>query len=166
MKTIDLEQFLACKDGLAFAQSKSSLIEAWNTCERGDWMLCFARILGCPLHLFTLTKGKCAETVIHLMHDERSINAVKVAIDFGNGRASREELDAAYCAADAAADAATDAAYCAAASAADADSDSDAVAVYAAYAAGGAYCTEKENLLQTSNICREILTDFIKSKIT
>jgi hypothetical protein len=36
MKITDLKQLHACKDGYEFAQSKSSLLEAWNTCERGD----------------------------------------------------------------------------------------------------------------------------------
>ena len=175
MTTIDLEKITTCKDGLAFVQSKSSLIEAWNTCERGDWMLWAAHKLDCPLQLLTLAKAKCAETVIHLMKDERSINAVKVAIDFGNGRASREELDAAYCAVYAAADAATDAAYCAVYAAADAaDAAADAASASAAAAsshdadsasASAAADAEKENQLQTANVCREILTDFIKSKI-
>ena len=201
MKTIDLEKLNACEDGLAFAQSKSSLIEAWNTCERGDWMLWSAAKLNCPLQLLTLAKAKCAETVIHLMHDERSIKAVKVAIDFGNGVASREELDAAADDADAAAyadddyaasyaaaydsyydadiaanaytaisaDAAADAAAYAAADddyAISADATADASAYASAYAAYAAYAAaEKENQLQTANICREILTDFIKSKI-
>ena len=107
MKTnIDLKQLAPCEDGYKFAQSKNSLIEAWNTCERGDWMLWFAQKLNCPLQLLTLAKGKSAETVIHLMKDERSRKAVKVAIDFGNGVATREELYDAADAADAAYDAA------------------------------------------------------------
>jgi hypothetical protein len=55
------------------------------------------------------------------MKDERSIKAVDVAIAFGEGKASREELDiaaassaTAYAAADAAVYAAADAAVCAA----------------------------------------------------
>jgi hypothetical protein len=103
-------------------------------------MLWFAQKLDCPLQLLTLAKGKCAETVIHLMRDERSINAVKVAIAFGNGLTTRGELDATY---------AANVAY---AAAADVTTDSYVTA-------------KKANQLKTANICREILTDFIKSKI-
>src|SRR5690554_258351 len=144
MKITDLKQLEPCENGYKFAQSKNSLIDAWETCERGDWMLWFAQKLNCPLQLLTLAKGRCAETVIHLMRDERSRKAVEVAIDFGNGVATREELYAAACAADAAktaAYAASDyAAEYAAKIAANAASDyeADAAAAYAADAAADA----------------------------
>ncbi len=143
-------------------------MEAWNACERGDWMLWAAQKLGCPLPLLTLAKGLCAETVIHLMHDKRSRNAVKVAIDFGNGVASREELYAAAVVADAVAANAANAAYAAAAYAAvdyAADAVANAAADAAAYDAADADAARKENQLKTANICREVLTDFIKSKL-
>ena len=214
MKTnIDLKKLAPCESGYKFAASKNSLIEAWNTCERGDWLLWFAQKLGCPLQLLTLAKGRCAETVISLMCDKRSRKAVEVAIDFGNGNASRIELYAAACAAyDAAANAASYASdYAAAEYAAKAafyaasDYEADAAAKAAAYATNCAYdvnyadeyaakaafyaasdyaadeaanaaaCADaadaaadaarKENQQQTANICREILTDFIKSKL-
>ena len=198
MEAKDLKTLNACEGGYLFAATKSSLLEAWETCERGDWMLWFAQKLNCPLQLLSLAKGKCAGTVIHLMKDEISINAVKVAIDFGNGIATRKELNAAayaaFTASDAAARAAAayaddaasdtaayaaaaaayaDAAYAAAAAAAYADDAASDTAAYAAaaYAAAAAAddaaagAASKENQLQTANICREILTDFIKSKI-
>ena len=187
MKTTDLKKLNPCESGYKFAKSKNSLLEAWNTCERGDWMLWFAQKLDCPLQLLTLAKATCAETVIHLMRDERSRNAIKVAIDFGNGIATREELYAAASASAASyaaaanayaadADAANAASYAAAnAYAADADAANAAAnaASYAAsYAAAAnadadadAAAAKKENQLKTANICREILTDFIKSKL-
>jgi len=201
----DLKQLEPCESGYEFAQSKNSLIEAWETCERGDLMLWFASKLECPLRLLTLAKATCAETVIHLMRDDRSRNAVKIAIDFGNGVASREELDAASDAAsDAADDAAADAfasytaansnAAYAAYTAANADASADIAAdiaadacaayyvdadtdtyadayadaaydTYAEAAEAAADAARKENQLKTANICREILTDFIKSKL-
>jgi hypothetical protein len=187
MKTnIDLKQLAPCESGYKFAQSKNSLIDAWETCERGDWMLWFAQKLNCPLQLLTLAKATCAETVIHLMKDPRSRKAVEVAIDFGNGNASREELyaaaTAAYAAAEYAARASANAAAEYAAKAAFyAASDYEAgAAAYAAYdAAANAAATDfdadaayadadaarKENQALTANICREILGDFIKSKL-
>ena len=152
-------------------------VEAWETCDRGDRMLEFAQKLNCPLQLLTLAKATCAATVVHLMCDKRSRKAIKVAIDFGNGNASREELMAAACAADAAADAAAasaeDAAEYAAKAAAYAalDHEADAAAFAAANAAASAFAdaaadaAKKANQQQTANICREILTDFILSKL-
>ena len=179
MKTNILKELNPCEDGYKFAKSKNSLLDAWETCERGDWLLWFAQRLGCPLKLLTLTKGLCAKTVMHLMQDKRSRQAVKVAIDFGNGNASREELFAAAYAAHAAANAAAAKAtdhtaeyeYAAkAAYAAAADCTADDAAAYAGYAAYTAAdyidAEKKANQLKTANICREILTDFIKSVLT
>ena len=68
-----------------------------NTCERGDWILwLFVRMNPSSLLELTLAKAHCANTVRHLMKDARSIKAVDVAIAFGEGRATREELDAAF----------------------------------------------------------------------
>ena len=71
-------------------------------CHRGDWLLWLAEKVDIGLQPLTLAKGHCANTVRHLMKDERSINAVDVAITFGEGKASREELSAAAYAAAAA----------------------------------------------------------------
>ena len=78
--------------------------EVVASCHRGDWLLWLAKRVDADFQLFTLAKGHCANTVRHLMKDDRSINAVDVAIAFGEGKATREELDTA-------ADAAADAAY-------------------------------------------------------
>ena len=67
----------------------------------------------------------CARQNYHLLTDERSRKAIEVAEAFVNGEASKDELTAAYTAADAAAYAAADAA---------ADADADAAAAYAAAA--------------------------------
>ena len=91
----------ACKDAREWAGDKS-WEEIYNTCHRGDWLLwLFKRTNPDDLQLLTLAKGHCAKTVRHLMKDERSIKAVDAAIAFGEGKISRDELDAA--AADAAA---------------------------------------------------------------
>jgi hypothetical protein len=96
------------------------------------------------------------------MTDERSLNAVDVAIAFGEGKATREELDAAaytaYAAADgsgaaAAAAAATDAAT----DAADAAAATATAVAYAAYAAS--------NRQQTADICREYIGESLIQKV-
>jgi hypothetical protein len=90
------------------------------------------------LRKLTLAKARCAKLVLHLMKDERSKNAVKVAEMYGLGKATRQDLDkAAAAAADAyayAADAAY-AAYAAADAFAAAAADAAYAFAYAAYAA-------------------------------
>jgi len=90
-----LEKNHACKEYFDFAKDLT-LEEFLNTCERGDWILwLFARMNQNSLRELTLAKGHCANTVREFMEDERSTRAVDVAIAFGEGKATREELDAA-----------------------------------------------------------------------
>ena len=171
----------ACQEAKDWAGDKT-WEEVYNTCHRGDWLLwLLQRTNPNDLQLLTLAKGNCANTVRHLMKDERSIKAVDAAIAFGEGRISREELDEA---ADAAADAgyaaawaadavwAARAAYYAAANdyaacaayyaAADADdaatyaARADAAATYAARADAAAVARQ-ENQQLTADICRKYL---------
>ena len=143
MKT-EIEKYHPCEDAVEFRRQYATFADAWAACPRGDWMLWIAKKAGVNLRTLTLAKGLCAETVIHLMKDERSRNAVRVAIAYGKGEATDEELSAAR-AAYAAARAAYPAAYAAAYAAAD-----------AALAA---------NQQQTADICREVLTDEIMKLI-
>jgi len=158
----------ACTPAIEWAKGQPDLRTAWNNCQRGDWMLWFYKKLH-PKNIreLTLAKGHCANTVRHLMKDERSIAAVDAAIDFGEGKISIEELkNAAYAAAAAAyaaADAAAYAAYAAAAAAyayaADAAAYAADAAAYAAYAAAAAaYAADAANQKQTADICRQFLT--------
>jgi hypothetical protein len=91
----------------------------------------------------TRAKAHCALTVRHLMKDQRSINACEVALKFADGLVTKDELNAAACAA---AYAAADAAYAAAYAAAD-----------AAYADAAAYAARIKNQKETANICRRYL---------
>ena len=128
----------ACEGAQEWAAEKS-IEEAVSTCQRGDWMLWLAKKVNVGIRPLTHAKGKCANTVRHLMKDERSINAVDAAIDFGNGVINEDEL-AAYAAAAADADAA----------------DADAAA---------AASSRKENQLLTADICREIIGAEIVTKV-
>jgi len=134
MGKFNISQFSPCKDGKEFYLKFDTFEDAWNNCQRGDWMLWIAKKLKVDLRLLTLAKGHCSATVLHLMKDERSKKAVEVAIAFGEGKATHEQLTSAYAAA---ADDAAAAAYAAA---------------YAAYAADA-------NRKQTSDICRQFLTE-------
>jgi hypothetical protein len=122
-----LNKLNACNDAKEWTKNKS-LKQAWNKSDRGDWMLWLCKKANLDLRKLTLAKAKCAMLVIHLMKDQRSIDAVHAAEQFGNGEISREQLDAAA--------AAAAAAYAAAYAAAAADAAAYAAAyAYAAYAA-------------------------------
>ena len=104
-----LKEHNACEDGYIFAKDLT-LKQFLDTCPRGDWILwLFTKINPESLKELTLVKGHCANTVRHLMKDDRSVKAVDAAIKFGEGKISKKELDNAYAAAYAAAYAYTDA---------------------------------------------------------
>ena len=149
-----LKKLHACKESIIWAENKT-WEDIYNTCHRGDWLLwLFKRTNPGDFQLLTLAKGHCANTVRHLMKDKRSKIAVDVAIAFGEGEATIEELNnAAYAAY--AAYAANAAAY-AADAAYDADADADA-ANAAAYAAYDADAARKENQMLTANIIRKYI---------
>lgn len=188
-KTLEafLKQHNVCGDGFEFAKDLT-LEQFLKTCKRGDWILwLFFRTNPNSFTELTLAKALCANTVRHLMKDERSINAIDIAIKFGQGLATQDELaDAAADANEAAndADEAANAAYAADAASYDADaasydvdyeaalaalaaSDELANAAYAAakaadaafYAAtdGDFYAARKKNQKATADICREYL---------
>ncbi|MCK9621980.1 MAG: hypothetical protein M0R47_15780 [Methylobacter sp.] len=150
----------ACIDAINWVGDRT-IEDAWNECHRGDWMLWFyAKQYPENKRELYLAKGHCANTVRHLMTDERSIAAVDAAIAYGNGEIDEIEL---YNAARRSAayaylypySYATDAAYAAYAA---------AYSAYAAYAAkaaadaAAAYASaRKDNQKQTADICRKHL---------
>ena len=165
MKTLKekLVELGACRDAVEWAGDKE-LPEAWETCPRGDWMLWLAQKAGVSLRTLTAAKAECAATVLHLMKDERSRNAVLVSRRYGMGEATELELvsarDAAYAAVYAAA-------YAAHAAAADTEAaEAAASAAYAAHAAyaAAAYAAEaydaarQDALVKCADIVRGIIT--------
>ena len=177
-----LNQYLqsvdACEPAVEWAGNKT-IEEVVATCHRGDWLLWLGKKCDIGLQPLTLAKGYCANTVRHLMKDERSIKAVDVAIAFGEGKATREELDAAYAASVAAsvaaaaysASVAASVAYAAAAAAyASASAASSAAAADYASAAAAAYAYDTDtdtdaNHLQTADICRKYIGGLIIEKV-
>ena len=174
-----LKKLNACVEAREWAADKTWQ-EVYETCHRGDWLLwLFKKVNPDDLQLLTLAKGHCANTVRHLMKNERSVKAIDAVISFGLGEITKEELDYSAAAADAAdaaacaayayaaaADAsAADAAYAyaayAAAAAADADADAAYAATdaaYAAYAAADAADAKKQNEQQTADIVRKYIS--------
>ncbi len=99
MKTISefkqrLINLVACTDARNWADGKTAS-EAWEQCERGDWLLWWSQKENTDLRQLTLAKAMCAKLVIHLMKDERSIKAVEAAENYGLGLIDLEELNAA-----------------------------------------------------------------------
>ena len=192
MKTKRLDKFHPCLDAREWMLTQKNATEAWNNCERGDWMLWIAKKLNVDDRKLTMAKAMCAKQVEHLMKDQRSKDAIQACIDYFNGLITREELNtayayayaaarAAYARADAAADAADAAAYAyaraaraaaRAADAADAAADAADAAAHAAYttaaraAAHAAYTTDARmaSLKRSADICREYLTEEVMAK--
>ena len=189
MKTFDelLINLHACEEAKAWAQGMT-VEQAVSSVERGDWLLWLAKKIDIPKRPLTLAKARCAKTVIHLMKDERSINAVNLAEEYGlSDEVSEDDLRkaaaAAYAATYAAAAAAYAATYDAASAAAYAATYAAAAAAYtatyaaaadaasdAAYAAADdAYAAADDalskNQLQTAEICREVLGKMIIARV-
>ena len=98
-----LIQLNACEPAIEWANGKD-LETAWNTCERGDWMIWLLtesqnEVTDKQLRLIAV---ECCRSVQRLMTDQRSINAVDVAERYANGEATDEELRQAQAAAEAA----------------------------------------------------------------
>ena len=92
MKTTKLEKTGSCREAILYVKEQENYVKAWQNCPRGDWMLWIAAKLKVDKRLLTLAKGKCAETVLHLMRDQKSKDAVRAAIDYGHGIISDEQL--------------------------------------------------------------------------
>ena len=150
MKTLKelLIELNACNEAKVFVSNKN-IEDAVKDVKRGDWLLWLAKKIEIPIKPLTLAKTRCAKTVIHLMKDQRSIDAVNIAEKYGlTDEISDNDLkNAAYAAADAAN------AYAAA----------NAAAYAAAYAAADA--AKRKNQVQTADICREILGELIINRV-
>jgi len=114
----ELEAASPCADGLAFARKFSTLAEAWEKCERGDWMLWVLRKTGgLDKRTSVAVAVACAERVLaRYEHQHPGDNRPRAAIEAARNwlenpcEATRAYAAAAYAAA-AAADAASSAAY-------------------------------------------------------
>ena len=141
-----LKKLNACNEAVEWAKDYPTLQQAWNNCERGDWMLWLAgKQSGTPetksRKKLVLAACKCAR--LSLKHvpkgERRPIKAIQTAEKWANGDSSITLQDVRN-AADAAAYAAYAAAYAAYAAdaAAAAAADTAAAAAYAADAAADA----------------------------
>ena len=158
-----LESLKVCKAAVEWAGNKT-IEEVVATCHRGDWLLWLAKRCDIGLQPLTLAKGHCANTVRHLMKDERSIEAVDVAIAFGEGKATREQLAAAAAKSAAALASASASDFASAADCAAASDAHYAVAVVVAYTVADAAASVAHHL-QTADICRKYIGELIVEKV-
>ena len=171
----DISKFSPCNEAVRYYAQHDTFRSAWQNCPRGDWMLWIARRIKVDERLLYRAAGMCAATVLHLMKDQRSRDAVQAAIDYADGKIAKKKLEKyrkdAACAFD---DAYASAAH--ADTVAYAYDDSDAAyaayaassAAYAAYIASDAAASDAasaENRKQTADICRDILTDAVMEKV-
>ena len=134
----------ACEEAQEWADSQESYRKAWDICNRGDWMLWVAARKEVDIRVLTKAMIECAKLVKHLMTDERSINALRVAENFADGKATLGQLRVTAHAAHAA----SCAAYTAAAA-------YDAYAAHAAYDA--AHAAREDVLAKSADICRKYI---------
>ena len=132
----------ACNDARKWLRDQPDPVTAWNSCERGDWLLWIAaRVITNPQQrmIVVLAACDCAETALAYAPagEDRPRQCIETVRAWTRGEATIEQLRekradaaAAYAAA-AAADADAAAAYAAAAYA-DADAAADAADAYAA----------------------------------
>jgi hypothetical protein len=153
MKTFKeyLHSVNACEPVVEWAGDKP-IEQVVAECHRGDWLLWLAKKCGVELQPLTLAKAHCANTVRHLITNERITRAIDVSIAFGEGKATREELD--------------DAASVFGAFAADATSAAAYAASVAAYAAtSDANSAAAANRQATAAICRKYIGELIIQKV-
>jgi hypothetical protein len=152
-----LKKYHACPNGADFARKYASPADAWDACNRSDWMLWTLNQLAIGTEI-QMRQFACwcvrytplpeGGKVWDLLTDERSRKVVEVAEAFCEGKATQAELDDAQAAAVAAAAAYAvyaAAAYAAAAYAADAAAaaaDAAAEAAWAAAAYTATYAAE------------------------
>lgn len=163
MKTFKqlLVELRACEEAIDWAQDMP-IEEVVRTCHRGDWLLWLANKVDIDKRKLTLAKAHCANTVRHLMKDQRSINAIDVAIAYGNNQADDEQLKTSFTSAEVAATKSAAAAFL---------SPSDAAIIHIfSSAAATAVCAadnvaRTKNLKQTADICREYIGQLLINKV-
>jgi hypothetical protein len=165
-----LKKLHACNESIVFAERFNSLQEAWDNCERGDWMLwLLGRISGAPespeRKKLVVVCAEVAELVLPIFEkkypdDKRVRECIETCKRYVAGNATLEELISARSAADAAASAASyayAASYAADAAAYAAAADADAYAYAAASAASAADAADarKSMLKQSAELVRK-----------
>ncbi len=108
----------ACEDAVKWL-GQMTLAEAWESCERGDWMLWIAERAGVERDLVVLAACDCAETALVYLPrgEDRPRECIEVTRKFIAGEATRAQLLATVSTAASASYDASSAAYAASAAA-------------------------------------------------
>jgi len=130
-------KFNPCRESVVWMGDRT-LAQAWDDCERGDWLLWLCAKAGVDKKKIVLAACGCARLVLHLVAEDepRPRLAIETAEAWCRGEATIHDVKAAYAAAYAASAYAAyaDAAYAAAYAAYAAYAGADAAAAYAAFA--------------------------------
>jgi hypothetical protein len=155
-----LEDLDACREARHWVGSKT-LVTAWKTCKRGDWLLWLAARAGVDQRLVVEAACRCAEAVIGLVPEgeHRPIRAIETARAWIHGDASLEKVRSAADEASEEGDvfhSLHDQEACAAAYAAAYAAYAAAFAADAAYAAATA--TTEDALSDCADLVRQVIT--------
>ena len=140
-----IERFTPCEEGATAARKHKTMAEAWDKCDRGDWLIWTLMQINpeLPEHFWVKLACFCARQNWELLTDERSKTAVETAEAFIDRKSTGDECRAAAAlAAPAKSDILASNADAAAAAAAYAAADTaDAASYVAPYIASyAAYC--------------------------
>jgi hypothetical protein len=111
--TTRLRRMGACPEAVEWAQPYATLQEAWDACERADWMLwLIGHLDGRYSRRLRLAACACARTALRFIPagEDRPLRAIETAERFARGEATDAQLATAWAAAGAAARAAARAA--------------------------------------------------------
>ena len=99
-----LEELNACSEAIKWmSEFEGTTKQAWQQCDRGDWMLWLLGKVNADRKLMVLSACQCARLVLHLNKDIRVITAIETAEAWAKDETTLEELDRAAWAAEAAA---------------------------------------------------------------
>lgn len=162
---------LSCQAGSDWVDEKT-VEQTVEQCENGAWLIWLGKKFNIDLQALTLAKVRCVKTILNLIADQKSIEALDIAEKFGLGEKSREELDEALELAKSATynSQISGQAYYAVIAAID---DTDNVEINPVDNVANAYAAvdvknpdlKNESLALTADICRELIGDLIIDKV-
>ncbi len=73
-----LHRLSASRAALEWARTQDCPNDAWNSCPRGDWLLCLAAKLGVEHRVVVLAACACARLALPFTRDDRPLHAILV----------------------------------------------------------------------------------------
>ena len=92
-KTINeqLKSLGACPEAIRWV-GDLNLSQAWDQCQRGDWMLWYIAKIGVDKKLVVMAACKCARLSLKYTTDVRPLKAIETAEAWCRGEATKEEV--------------------------------------------------------------------------